>query len=90
MSKVVIQTTEPASTRDYTEILAKTLDSNYTKEDLEQVAANSVQLNAEWIIKIMIRINEFEDFFDGTLEEWDSEPVDLKSNPDYKLVKSKY
>ena len=68
MRNVVLQTTEPASTRDFTEILAKTLDSNYTKEDLEQVAANSVQLNAEWIIKIMIRINEFEVVFHGILE----------------------
>ena len=46
MCNVVLQTTEPASTRDFTEILAKTLDSNYAKEDLEQVAANSVKLNA--------------------------------------------
>ena len=90
MRKMVMQTTEPASTRDYSEIMAKPLDSNYDKDDLEQFATNSVQLNAEQRIEIMIRINEFEDFFDVTIKKQDSQPVDLESNHGSKYVKSKY
>ena len=34
MNEVVMQTAEPASTREATDIMAKILDSNYSKDDL--------------------------------------------------------
>ena len=39
-----MQTAEPASTREATEILVKILDSNYAKEDLKQEDGNAAQL----------------------------------------------
>ena len=45
MRKVVIHTTEPASTRDATERMVKILNSIYVEWDLKQVADNVTQLN---------------------------------------------
>ena len=45
MREVVMQTAEPASTREATERMVKTLDSTYTKSDLEQLV-NDIQLNS--------------------------------------------
>ena len=45
--KVVMQTAEPVSTREATERLVKILDSIYANADLEHIAANATQLNAE-------------------------------------------
>ena len=46
MHEVVMQTAEPASTREATERMVKILNSTYAKEYLEQVV-NDSQLNAE-------------------------------------------
>ena len=40
MLKVVIQTAEPVSTREATEILAKPLDITYANEFLKQITDN--------------------------------------------------
>ena len=45
MREVVMQTAEPASTREDTERMVKTLDSTYAKSDLEQLV-NDIQLNS--------------------------------------------
>ena len=47
MREVVIQVEEPVSTREATERLVRILDSTYVKADLEHVATNKTQLNAE-------------------------------------------
>ena len=47
MRKLLMQTAEPFSTREDTERLVKILDSSYVKEDLEQVANNAINMNAE-------------------------------------------
>ena len=46
MRDVVIQTAEPASTREATEIIVKVIGSTYAKANLEQVV-NDSQLNSE-------------------------------------------
>ena len=48
-----MQTVEPVSTREATERLVKIIDSTYVKDDLEQVAANATQLNAEEINELI-------------------------------------
>ena len=47
MHEVVMQTSEPASTIEATEILLKILDSTYAKAGLKQVADNATQINSE-------------------------------------------
>ena len=78
-----MQTEEPVSTREYTEIMVIHLDSTYVEADLEQVAANAFYLNADEIIKLLSILNEFEWFFDSTLVEWGKDQ-------DAKLVNIKY
>ena len=45
MCKVVMQTAEPDSTKETTEILVKIIDSNYYKAYHEQVEANTFLIN---------------------------------------------
>ena len=47
MHEVVLQTAEPASIIEATEIMVKILNSNYSKSYLKKVANNATQPNAE-------------------------------------------
>ena len=47
MWEVVMETSEPASTIEATEMLVKILDTYYVKADLKQVADNKNQMNYE-------------------------------------------
>ena len=47
MLRVVMQTSEPASTQEATNWMVKILDITYKKADLKQVADNAIHLNAE-------------------------------------------
>ena len=57
MRKVVMQTAEPASTREATEILVKILNGIYFE----------THLNIEEITLLLRLLEEFKDLFDGTL-----------------------
>ena len=74
--EVVIQTSEPSSTQEANEIMVKFLDITYAKIDLNQVAENSTQLNAEERTLLLSLLEDCEDLFDGTLGYCTSEPVD--------------
>ena len=78
------------ATREDTYRMVKFLDSTYAKSYLEQVSDNLVQMNADKRIKLLSLLNEFDDFFDGNIREWDTEPVDLELNINSKPVNSKY
>ena len=60
------------------------------KEDLKQVANNSTHLISEERNQLIRLFEEFEDLFDGTLGDWDIEPVNLEINPGSKPFNSKY
>ena len=80
MREVVIQTVEPAYTREATEMMVKIIDSNYEKAYLKQVV-NDSHMNSEERTLLLSLIKDFEDFFDGTLGERATEPVDLELKP---------
>ena len=88
INEVVMQTAEPASTREATERMVKIPDSTYEKADLEQVV-NASQMNSEEITLLLILIEDFEELFDGTLGDWATDPVYLELNPDYKPFNSR-
>ena len=90
MRKVLIQTAEPVSTREATERLVKILDSNYEKADLKQVANNATQLNTEEKTQLLRVLKYFEEFFDGTLGDWDTELIDLELKPYSEPFNCKY
>ena len=75
-----MQTTETDSTREATGRLFKTINSNYLKEDLKQVADKATQLNSEERTQLLMLLEDFEVLFDGTLGYWDIDPVNLEKN----------
>ena len=70
MCKVIMQTAEPASKREATERMVKILDGTYVKSDLNQVADNATQLNAEERTRLISIFKDFRDLFGGTLGDW--------------------
>ena len=90
MHEVVMQTAEPASTREATELMVKIIYITYVKADLNQVAVNATHLNAEERTLLLSLIKDSEDLFGGTLGDWSTEPVDLELNPDSKQFNSRY
>ena len=81
MREVVMHTLEPSSTREATERMVKILDINYAKADLNQVDNNTTQLNYEERTLLLSLIENLEEFFDGTLGDWATEPVNLELEP---------
>ena len=59
--------------------IVKILDAKYEKADLNAAVADSCKnlsvLDQEKLLKLL---TEFEDLFEGTLGDWDTEPVSLK------------
>ena len=90
MRKLVMQTSETASTREDTEQMVKTTDITYVKDDLKQVANNATNPNTEEITLLLSLLEEFEDLFDGTLGYWYTEPVHLELKADPKTFTSRY
>ena len=62
----------------------------YVKADLKQVDDNAIYMNAEERTLLLNIIEEFEDFFYGTLGDWDTEPVYLEIKPYFKPFNSRY
>ena len=88
--EVVMQAAEPVSSREATNRLLKILDSIYEKADIEYVAANATHLEYEERTQLLRLLKDFEDLFDGTIGDWDIEPVNLELNPNYKMFNCKY
>ena len=66
------------------------MNSTYVRSDLKQVANNSTQLNPEEITQLPSLLEDFEEFFYGTLGDWSTDPVDLDLNTDSKQFNSRY
>ena len=63
MREVVMQTAEPASTKEATERMLKILDSTYANSDLNLLADNPRHMNSEERIMLLSHLGDFEDFF---------------------------
>ena len=70
--------------------MVKILNSTYVKTYLQQVAANADQLVAKDRTQLLSLLQDFEDFSDGTLGDWDTEPFNLDFNTDSKPFNCKY
>ena len=90
MREVIMQTEEPDSTREATEIFVKILDNTYEKSYLNQLAANTTRMNDEERTLLLRLLKDSEDSFGGTLGDWDTETVDLHLKPGYIPFNSKY
>ena len=70
--------------------MVKILNSTYAKSDLKQAANNLIQLKSEEITQLLRLLEDFEDFFNGTLGDWATETVYIELNPGSKPFNSKY
>ena len=73
-----MQTDEPDSTWDSNEKIVKILNSIYVKAYLKQVSDNANQLSTEERTMLLSLLEDFGDFFDGTLGDWDTGPINLE------------
>ena len=90
MCEAVMQTAEPASTREANEIMVKILDRTYAKAELKQVADYTTHMNAEEITQLPSILEDFQDLSGGTLGNWSAETSDLEIKPGYKPFNSRY
>ncbi len=79
---------EPVSTKNTTQRVVEILDANYEKADLQAVVDTTGQhLSHHEKNKLLELLNEFEEMFDGTLDNWQTDSVsfDLKggAKPNY-------
>ena len=70
--------------------MVKILDSTYAEADLKQVADNTTHMNTKEITQLLRLLEDFKKLFDGTLGNWDIEPVKLELNTGYKPFNNKY
>ena len=66
--------------------MVKIIGITYTKGNFKWVADNTTQMNDKEKTQLLRLLKYFEDLFDGTLGEWDTEPVDPELNPNYKSL----
>ena len=85
-----MQTAEPVSTREATKRLVKPLKSTYEKEKIKQVAYNATQLVSKKRTQLLRLLDNFQDLFDGTLGDWDTDPANLELKTDSKPFNCKY
>ena len=69
----------PRSTELATQCILKILDAKYEKANLpELVKTTCLHLSSNERFKLLEVLTEFEDLFDGTLGDWDTEPVSFE------------
>ena len=71
-------TKEPQSTLEATKRLIQILDAKYEKADLRAITENCTHLSETDKQKLLELLQEFEELFDGTLGDWNCEPVSLQ------------
>ena len=72
-------TEEPVSTHEETKRAVKILDAKYEKADLPTVVEeNCSHLTDSERSTLLVLLQKYEELFDGTLGEWDTDPVHLE------------
>ena len=70
---------EPKSTEVVTQRVVKILEAKYEKANLPEVIESKCShLNSKEKTILLEVLMEFEDLFDGTLGDWDTEPVSFE------------
>lgn len=73
---------EPASTRDATKRAVRILDAKYEKADLPKVVQETCEhLTTSQRNKLLKLLLEHEELFDGTLGDWQDDPVSFRLKP---------
>ena len=80
---------EPNSTEKATQRVVHILDANYKKADLPAVVKTCTHLSQHEQNELLDVLQEFEDLFDGTLGDWNTEPVSFEMKKDAKPYHSR-
>ena len=73
---------EPSATKALNDRTVKILDAKYEKADLPRVVEeNCSHLSTSQKRDLLKLLREFETLFDGTLGDWDTEPIHLRLKP---------
>ena len=70
IQEVIIETEDPASTKEETEDSIKILDSIYKRINFDKFAASTTDKNFEERKLLLGLLNEFEDLFNDTMVKW--------------------
>jgi len=87
---MLLRSEEPQATSEATKRTVKILDATYKKADLEEIVANATQLNDTEKKSLYKLLTEYEELFDGTLGNWNTEEVDLELKEGEKPHSSRY
>ena len=81
---------KPHSTQEATKQVVHILDAKYEKANLQSVvSANCTHLSLQDQSKLLELLTEFEELFDGTLGDWNTEPVSFELKEDTKPYHSR-
>ena len=69
---------EPLVTEKATNRVIKILDTNYKKANLKDVVRGAVHLKEKEREQLHALLVKYQELFDGTLGEWNTDPVDLE------------
>ena len=76
---------EPKSTREATKRTIEILDAKYEKANLAEIVNEyCAHLHSRQQVQLLSVLREFEELFDGTLGDFDTDPVSLRLNKDAK------
>ena len=73
---------EAMAVTDSVERIKQILDAKYEAADLEKVCSAQTQLADHERKQLLTLLNKYAELFDGTLGEWNLEPVELELKPD--------
>ena len=78
-----VDTLEPDSTKESTNRTIRILDANYEKANLPKIVQdNCTHLTLDKRNKLLRLLLSYENLFDGTLGDWQTEPVKFELNAD--------
>ena len=78
MKAIIQQMKEPIVTKAATERVIKILDSKYERANLKLVVEGAKHLTQKERILLYNLLVKYEELFDGSLGEWDTDPVDFE------------
>ena len=84
MKLIIQKSTEPLVTEEATNRIIKILDSKYDKANLEEVVKKAKHLTEKERDMLYHLLKKYENIFDGSLGEWETDPVDFELKDDAK------
>ena len=89
LKALLLSTEEPISTSDEKSRTIKILDAKYEAANLDELVSESTNLDVDQQKALRYLLGKYEDLFDGTLGDFDTDPISLEIKPGMTPVHSK-